>query len=59
MTQRETLKLKRRIPRTILLYRVDCLGMCGTKVLRGQGECRNCKRARIRAGQKRLRKARV
>ena len=36
--------------------RVSCIGNCGTLVLKGQGECRDCRRARVRAGKKRVAK---
>ena len=39
--------------------RVQCIGDgCEVMVLNGQGECRDCRRARIRAGKKRMAKNR-
>ena len=56
MTMRDTLKLKRRINKTIPRFRVPC-HFCDVMVLRDQGECRKCKRLRLRAGLKRIKKA--
>lgn len=36
--------------------RIECVSGCGTMVLDGQGECRDCRRSRIRAGKKRVAK---
>ncbi len=37
--------------------RVQCIGDgCEVMVLKGQGECRDCRRARVRAGKKRIAK---
>jgi len=58
MTQRNTLKLKRRTKKTVRRFRVPCVGnSCDVMVLRDQGECRKCKRLRLRAGLKRIKKA--
>lgn len=39
--------------------RIQCIGdNCEVMVLKGQGECRDCRRARIRAGKKRTAKLR-
>lgn len=44
--------------RTIRRFRVPCSGEgCQAMVLRDQGECRNCRRARVHAGLKRIRRA--
>jgi hypothetical protein len=60
MTQRETLKIVKRGSQALIIKRrVPCLGPCGTMVSRGQGECRQCRRTRIRVGLKRLKKAGV
>lgn len=34
----------------------DCMGGCGRKVLRQAGECRKCRRKRIHAGLKVIKK---
>ncbi len=34
-----------------------CVGNCGRMVLKGQGECRKCRRARVLAGKRRVAKA--
>lgn len=34
--------------------RVACAGGCGAKVLRAMGECRKCKKARLRNGLKHI-----
>lgn len=34
--------------------RVACAGGCGTKVLRALGECRKCRKARLRTGLKHI-----
>lgn len=37
--------------------RVPCLGGCGTMVIPSLGECRKCRKARLRAGAKHVAKA--
>ena len=37
-------------------FRVECSGGCGAWVLKTQGECRKCRRARILAGNRHLRR---
>jgi len=38
------------------MKRVECLHKCGTMVLIGKGECRKCRRARVHAGLKRIKR---
>ena len=57
MTTRNTLKLKRRVGKTIRRYRVPCVGsFCDAMILKGQGECRKCRRSRLHDGLKRIKK---
>src|SRR5688500_3238436 len=39
-----------------LTFRVECSGGCGALVLRKIGECRKCKKKRLHAGLKRIKK---